>query len=126
MIRGRGDAAITTGGATVLAEDVEAALVTLAGVAAVAVVGVPHPRLGQLRHRGCPADPGRGPGNLRAAARAVLRDQSLPRRWLLTDRLPRTPGGKIARHAVAVAAAALDRPPANRPVAGSPPLRPLP
>ena len=47
-IRGRGDAAITTGGATVIAEDIEAALAGLPGVAAVAVVGVPHRRLGEV------------------------------------------------------------------------------
>ena len=43
-IRGRGDAAITTGGVTVIAEDVEDALGRLPGVRAVAVVGLPHGR----------------------------------------------------------------------------------
>ena len=47
-IRGRGDTAVTTGGHTVLVEDVEAALAAIPGVRAVAVVGVPHARLGQL------------------------------------------------------------------------------
>ena len=42
LIRGRGDSAVTTGGATVLAEDVERALASLPQVSAVAVVGVPH------------------------------------------------------------------------------------
>ena len=105
LIRGRGDAAITTGGATVLAEDVEAVLTALPGVAAVAVVGVPHDRLGQVVTAVIEPAPGADLRGLRAAARQVLRDQSLPRRWLLADRLPRTPGGKIVRHMVALAAA---------------------
>ncbi len=127
LIRGRGDAAVTTGGATVLAEDVEAALGRLAGLAAVVVVGVPHQRLGQVLtavvqplHGADPADL----ADLRRKARRVLRDAALPRRWLLADRLPLTPSGKIARRPVADAAArfALGLPAAE----GAPPLRPLP
>ena len=94
------------------------------GVAAVAVVGVPHARLGQVVTAVIEPIPGCNLSELRAAARALLRDQSLPRRWLITDRLPRTTSGKIARGQVAVAAAQL--------VAGADPaatglsLRPLP
>ena len=106
LIRGRGDAAITTGGATVIAEDVEAVLVALAGVAAVAVVGVPHGRLGQVVTAVIEPAPGADLSTLRSTARGLLREQSLPRRWLVVDRLPRTPGGKIARSTVARAAAA--------------------
>lgn len=123
-IRGRGDAAITTGGATVLVEDVEDALLQLPGVAAVAVVGTPHPRLGQLVTAVLEPAPGADLSSIRTAAQAVLRAQSRPRRWLLADRLPRTGGGKVARHRVAAALAALDQgdpPPARAPI-----LRPLP
>jgi len=105
LIRGRGDAAINTGGATVIAEDVEAALAGLPGVGAVAVVGLPHPRLGQLVTAVIEPVPGAELLGLRAAARQLLRGQSLPRRWLLTDRLPSTPSGKVNRYAVALAAA---------------------
>lgn len=107
LIRGRGDAAITTGGATVIAEDVEAVLGALPGVAAVAVVGLPHARFGQLVTAVIEPLPGVDLHGLRAAARAVLRDQSLPRRWLLTDRLPSTSSGKVNRSAVASAATLL-------------------
>ena len=123
-VRGRGDAAITTGGATVIAEDVEHALARLPGVAAVAVVGVPHPTLGQIVTAVIePADRADVSG-LRTQARALLRDQSLPRRWLLADRLPRTAGGKIARHPISSAAVAFSvgQPPPD----GSHGLRPLP
>jgi long-chain acyl-CoA synthetase len=122
LIRGRGDAAITTGGATVLAEDIEAVLAGLPGVAAVAVVGVPHTRLGQVVTAVIEPHPAADLSTVRTAARAVLRDQSLPRRWLLADHLPRTPGGKIARHVVAQAAAATV---GGEPLAGSLLLRPL-
>jgi acyl-CoA synthetase (AMP-forming)/AMP-acid ligase II len=123
-IRGRGDAALTTGGATVIAEDVESALATLPGVAAVAVVGVPHATLGQIVTAVIEAAADGDLSGLRASARAVLRDQSLPRRWLLADQLPRTPGGKIARHQVSLAVAAMT---SGQPAPdGSPRLRPLP
>lgn len=123
-IRGRGDAAITTGGATVIAEDVESALVKLPGVAAVAVIGVPHPTLGQVVTAVIEPVGGADLSGLRAGARAVLRDQSLPRRWFLADRLPRTPSGKVARHPVSLAAAASAA--GRRPPDGPPRLRPLP
>lgn len=107
-IRGRGDAAITTGGATVVVEDVEQALQSVPGVAAVAVVGVPHPRLGQLVVAVLEPVAGAELTGVRAAARRLLRGQSLPRRWLVAPALPRTPGGKVSRHRVSVAIAALD------------------
>ena len=50
---GRGSAAVTTGGHTVLVEDVEAALAGLPGVLDVAVIGQPHPRFGSRSSRPC-------------------------------------------------------------------------
>jgi acyl-CoA synthetase (AMP-forming)/AMP-acid ligase II len=116
----------------VVVEDVEAALLTVPGIAAVAVVGVPHPRLGQLVVAVLERSPGADLAGVRAAARRLLRDQSLPRRWLVADRLPRTPGGKVARHLVATAATWLDGGPVTGPdmggrtPPGAPALRPLP
>ncbi len=108
VIRGRGDAAVITGGHTVLAEDVEAAIGVLPGVRAVAVIGVPHARLGQvvaavieLTTEGRLAD-------VRRTARLVLNGAALPRRWLVVERLPRTAGGKVARSGLA-GLAGLDR-----------------
>ncbi|HEY5877480.1 MAG TPA: fatty acid--CoA ligase family protein [Nakamurella sp.] len=120
-IRGRGDAAITTGGATVVVEDIEETLLTMPGVAAVAVVGTPHPRLGQLVTAVLEPAPGADLSRVRPAARDLLRGPSLPRRWLVADRLPRTPGGKVARHLVAAAVAGAEPAPT-----GAPHLRPLP
>ena len=122
-IRGRGDAAITTGGATVIAEDIESALGGLPGVGAVAVVGLPNDRYGEIVTAVIEPATGADLTKLRSAARALLRGPSLPRRWLVADRMPRTPGGKIARDLVRQAAAAHadgERwvgPPALRPLA---------
>ncbi|HYN71412.1 MAG TPA: AMP-binding protein, partial [Nakamurella sp.] len=138
-VRGRGDAAITTGGATVIAEDIEAALCTLPGVRAAAVVGVPHRRLGEvvaavieptgieptgIERAADDSAEARNLDGIRSAARLVLHGPSLPRRWFTVRRLPRTGNGKIARALVGDAvlrAVAGDGPPA-----GGPQLRPLP
>lgn len=136
LVRGRGSSAITVGGATVLAEDVEAALVPLvtrarrsvagrpAHAATVAVVGAPVPRLAAVVVAVIADDDGPlDVAALRAAARRSLTGASLPRRWLAADRLPRTPGGKLARGALqdAVRRYLAGRPPAP----GDPRLRPL-
>ena len=99
-IRGRGDAAITTGGATVIAEDVEAALTAVPGVAAAAVVGVPHARLGQVMAAVIEPMAGADLTRIRSAARVILHGPSRPRRWFTAQCLPRTPSGKVSRAAV--------------------------
>ncbi|MCD5346762.1 AMP-binding protein [Agromyces sp. S2-1-8] len=136
-ILGRGDAAITTAGATVIAERIEGVLAGLPGVAAVAVVGEPNELLGERvvaiveldeldeldeRVRATDrdafggddeaADP-RDATDLRdeivAEARARLEVAELPRRWFFAP-LPRTDSGKVARGALrsALAAGGLD------------------
>lgn len=105
-ILGRGDAAITTAGATVIAEDVEVVLERLPGIAAACVVGMGHPRLGEVVTAVLELSPRREATSgvdVRAAARAALTGPSLPRRWLVIDRLPRTAGGKVARAKVRAA-----------------------
>jgi long-chain acyl-CoA synthetase len=96
-VRGRGDAAVVTGGVTVLVEDVEAALRRAVG-GDVAVLGVPHPDLGEVvaavltdaaqvtraRHR----------------ARSELDETQRPRLWYVVPELPRTSAGKTDRGAV--------------------------
>ncbi len=129
-VLGRGDAAVSTGGHTVLAEDVEAVLATLPGVAAVAVVGVPHRTLGQIVTAVIEPVAGSDLSGLRDAARRGLTGPSLPRRWLVADQLPRTPGGKVRRGPVAAAVAAFGQPveqPGGRASPRElPGLRPLP
>ncbi|MFD2080055.1 long-chain acyl-CoA synthetase [Actinopolymorpha cephalotaxi] len=98
-VHGRGDAAITTGGATVVAEAVEHVLRQVPGVAEVACVGTPHERLGQVVAAVVEPRPDRAPAlaELRAAAASGLPATDRPRLWYAVDRLPRTPAGKVAR-----------------------------
>lgn len=105
VVRGRGDAAVSVGGVTVLAEDVEDELGRISGVRAVAVVGAPSGALGEVLVAVIEPDAGADPAGIRLAARRRLRRESLPRRWLVADELPRTASGKIARVAVAGAVA---------------------
>jgi acyl-CoA synthetase (AMP-forming)/AMP-acid ligase II len=104
LIRGRGESAIVSGGFTVLAEDVEAALSGIPGVRAVAVVGLPHARLGEVVTAVLELEPGADPDDARscarARARAVLSGSARPRRYLVVDALPRVGGGKVARAAL--------------------------
>jgi acyl-CoA synthetase (AMP-forming)/AMP-acid ligase II len=104
-VLGRGDAAITTAGATILAEHVEARIALLPGVAAVAVIGEPHELLGErvvavveLADRANLVD-------VIAAARASFSVAELPRRWLV-GAVPRTASGKVARGVLRAALAA--------------------
>lgn len=106
VVLGRGDAVVVTGGHTVVAEEVEAALAEVAGVQAVAVLGLPHERLGQyvvalvVRSSHAPAsrdDLDRVVAGLPGAAR--------PRRVLEVTQLPMTPAGKVARDRLAGLAA---------------------
>lgn len=108
VIRGRGGSAITVGGVTVLAEDVEAALRSIPGVRAAAAVGVPHPRLGQtitavVVLAASPRDHCTFPtvdedlAAVQHAARGLLQGAARPHRFLAVSSLPRTQAGKIAR-----------------------------
>ena len=106
-VLGRGDRAVTSGGHTVVVEEVERLLRGLPGVDEVAVFGVPHPRLGQVLTAvvvGSAVD-----GTLRAAV-AGMPAPSRPRRWLHAGALPRTSGGKLRRDALPDLVASLDKP----------------
>lgn len=98
-VLGRGDAAITTAGATVLAEDVEARLEALPGVATAAVLGEPHELLGQRLVAVVELDRGARLDDVVAGARRTLAPVELPRRWVVRD-VPRTASGKVARGAL--------------------------
>jgi acyl-CoA synthetase (AMP-forming)/AMP-acid ligase II len=102
-IVGRGDAAITTAGTTVLAEDVERRLVELPGVAAAVVLGVADALLGERLVAVVELDaaPRIGPashpvGAMLEASRSLPAPWR-PRRWYRIDELPRTDSGKPAR-----------------------------
>ncbi|PRZ43692.1 acyl-CoA synthetase (AMP-forming)/AMP-acid ligase II [Antricoccus suffuscus] len=101
IVRGRSDAAILTGGSTVIAEDVESVLMSLPGVRSAAVVGRPHPRLGQVVIAVLQLATDTDIATVRALARRSLRAEALPRRWHAVDKMPTTSTGKVARTLVA-------------------------
>ncbi|MFL6101307.1 MAG: class I adenylate-forming enzyme family protein [Actinomycetales bacterium] len=106
-VLGRGDAAVTTGGRTVVVEEVESAIrehpAAPAGMDDVVVTSIPHPLLGELLVA-VVAVAGPPDSTLSRAAldRTVsgLPDWSRPRRWWLVEELPRTSTGKPDRAAV--------------------------
>jgi len=105
-ILGRGNSAVSSGGHTVVVEEVERQLRGLPDVDEVAVLGMPHPRLGQVLTAivvGSAPD-----GDLRAAV-AGMPAPSRPRRWVHADALPRTSGGKLRRDDLADLVVSLDR-----------------
>jgi long-chain acyl-CoA synthetase len=98
---GRGDAAVLTGGATVLVGDVEQALSSACG-AEVIVFGVPHARLGQVV--AAVLVEGQAVPAARGAARALAPAQQ-PRLWFSVPRWPVTAAGKVDRAAIVELAA---------------------
>ncbi|WP_026876373.1 AMP-binding protein [Jiangella gansuensis] len=104
-LRGRGDGAVLTGGATVVPEDVEAVLADVPGVAGVVVVGVPHDALGSVVAAVVEGTTVRR-RSLEAAARAGLAPAQRPRRWYAVDQLPRTAAGKPDRALIGAGVAA--------------------
>ena len=96
VVTGRGDDAVTTGGATVLVADVEGALrpVVAGGLA---VLGVPHDTLGHVV-AAVLTDPGDLPA-ARTAAQALGSAQR-PRLWFHRAELPVADSGKTDRAAI--------------------------
>ncbi|MFC5828929.1 class I adenylate-forming enzyme family protein [Nonomuraea insulae] len=110
-LRGRGDGAIQTGGATVVPEDVEEVLRKVPGVGDVVVIGSPHPSLGAVVTAIVEADHGSPPPRralLEAMARTRLDAAQRPRRWYVVREMPRNQTGKPARALVAALLSAGD------------------
>lgn len=100
-VLGRDSGAISTGGSTVLPEGVERVLRQLDGVVDAAVVGREHDELGQVVAAVLELD-GNAPtvNDLREHAQHQLTNEERPRLWYVTDALPRTASGKVARSQV--------------------------
>ncbi|CCH77434.1 O-succinylbenzoate-CoA ligase [Nostocoides japonicum T1-X7] len=92
-VHGRPDT-VTTGGATVLLADVEAALVPRAG-GPIAVHGIPHPTLGEVV--AVALTDARDRESLEPYARAHLSAAQRPRVWRVVPELPLTAAGKVDR-----------------------------
>lgn len=98
-ILGRAKDLVITGGLNVYPAEVEAALDELPGVAASAVIGVPHSDFGEAVVACLVAAPGSSPSE--ATIRSSLRDRlaafKLPKRVLILDDLPRNAMGKVQK-----------------------------
>ena len=94
-VLGRGGDTVVTAGATVLVADVEQALRPAVRSGDLAVLGVPHPDLGEVL---CAVvtDPDTAKA-ARSLARVALSPAQRPRRWFATDTLPLTAAGKVDR-----------------------------
>ena len=103
FLRGRADGAIMRGGFKILPETIERALLGHAAVSAVAVVGIPDRRLGQVPAAAIQLKPGAATPAL-DEMEAYLREQVLathiPARWIFVEELPRTVSMKVDRPAV--------------------------
>ncbi len=102
-VEGRRGDLIVTGGENVWPAAVEAVLVGHPSVAAVAVAGRPDPEWGEVVVAYVVPRPGTAPpdlASLRARAKEQLPGYAAPRRLVLVAALPRTPLGKVRRHAL--------------------------
>ena len=99
FLDGREGAAITSGGYTVYPSAIEAALLSHGAVMDAAVIGVPHPRWGEVIAAAVDPAPHSTltEDDLRRHCQAVLEPYACPRQWVITDTLARTPSGKIKR-----------------------------
>jgi acyl-coenzyme A synthetase/AMP-(fatty) acid ligase len=101
--RGRADGAIMRGGFKLLPETIERALLLHGAISAVAVLGLPDKRLGQVPAAAIQLKPGverPGIGDLEAHLRRHVYATHVPVVWRIVEELPRTPSLKVDRPAV--------------------------
>jgi acyl-CoA synthetase (AMP-forming)/AMP-acid ligase II len=99
---GRGSTCINTGGEKVFPEEVEEAIKSHDGVADALVVGVPHPRFGQMVAAAVEWSEGLAPEEaaLLEHLRVRLAGHKIPRAMMVVDSLGRGPNGKADRPGV--------------------------
>ncbi|MEO7269924.1 MAG: fatty acid--CoA ligase family protein [Knoellia sp.] len=97
IVLGRGDETVTTGGATVLCADVEAAVLAFPAVTAAVAIGNPHPELGEVLEVVVTGILTQGMGELRSHTAELVSRTHLPRRWHVWADLPLTQAGKVDR-----------------------------
>lgn len=100
-MHGRTKDIINRGGEKFSSRDIEAALLSCPGISSAAVVGVPHPRLGEdvaacvvMRQGASWEGPEAVLDHLR---RLQLAKQKMPTRWIVLERLPMTATGKVQK-----------------------------
>jgi acetyl-CoA synthetase len=100
--KGRIDDVIKTSGYRVGPGEVEAAIISVPGVASCAVIGVPHPRVGETIKAFVKVLPGVTPSDelkdqIQAHVRKVLAVHEYPREIEYIEEFPMTVTGKIRR-----------------------------
>ncbi|MEU1178962.1 fatty-acyl-CoA synthase, partial [Streptomyces sp. NPDC005820] len=90
---------IVSGGENIATPEVERVLYEHPAVLEAAVVGLPHPRWGEVPRAFVVFRPGESaaPDDLRAFCAARLAKFKVPARFDVTDELPRTPSGKVLK-----------------------------
>lgn len=98
-IVGRAKEMFISGGENVYPTEVERELSQCAGVAECAVLGIPHPKWGEVGLAAVVLKPGAtaDADSLRAALKSRLAGYKVPREFLFLPALPRTGAGKIAK-----------------------------
>ena len=107
QIVGRGKDLIISGGENIYPKEIEAVLDALPGVGESAVIGVPHPDLGEAAVAVIATGVALDPQALLAAARESLAAFKVPRRVVLVADLPRNAMGKVQKAALRAAHARL-------------------
>jgi long-chain acyl-CoA synthetase len=101
--RGRADGALMRGGFKILPETIERALLLHDAISAVAVLGLPDQRLGQVPAAAIQLKPGVARpevAELETHLRRHVYATHIPAAWRIVEELPRTPSLKIDRPAV--------------------------
>src|SRR5690606_33602770 len=90
---------IISGGENIYSAEVELAISAIDGVTGVAVIGVPHPRWGEVPHAVLTLAAGRSLDidELVARLRERLAGYKIPRTLSVVDELPRTASGKVQK-----------------------------
>ncbi|WP_017297850.1 AMP-binding protein [Nodosilinea nodulosa] len=96
-IVGRSSTKLITGGENVFPEEIEAALLAIAGVTDACVVGLPCDRWGQQLCALVVMDAQTSLEALPEQLRSRVAPHKLPKRWILASAIPRTPQGKVSR-----------------------------
>ncbi len=99
-VLGRGKDLVITGGFNVYPKEVELLIDALPGVSESAVIGLPHPDLGEAVTAVIVGEDGKAPGEaeLIAALRADLAGYKLPKRAIFVDALPRNTMAKVQKN----------------------------
>jgi fatty-acyl-CoA synthase len=89
---------INTGGENVASREIEEVLFEHAGVAEVAVFGIPHPRwIEAVTAAVVPKGDGADEADLLAFARTRMAGYKVPKYVVIVDELPKNPSGKIVK-----------------------------